>query len=44
VAEDLEETCKLLELGFEYLMDMKGKDLFRKRKQGMSIHLGKSVL
>lgn len=32
VAEDLNEACKLLEVGFEYVTDMNGKKLFRKRK------------
>ena len=32
VAEDLDEACKLLEVGFEYVTDMDGKKLFRKRK------------
>ena len=32
VAHSLEETCKLLEVGFEYVTDMDGAKLFRKRK------------
>jgi integrase len=32
IAETLEEACKLLEVGFEYVTDMEGKKLFRKRK------------
>jgi integrase len=32
VAAGLEEACKLLEVGFEYVTDMDGKKLFRKRK------------
>lgn len=32
VAESLEEACKLLEVGFEYVTDMEGKKVFRKRK------------
>jgi len=32
VAANLEEACKLLEVGFEYVTDMDGKKLFRKRK------------
>lgn len=32
VAETLDEACKLLETGFEYVTDMEGKKLFRKRK------------
>lgn len=32
VAENLEEACKLLEVGFEYVTDIDGKKLFRKRK------------
>lgn len=32
VAETLEEACKLIEAGFEYVTDMEGKKLFRKRK------------
>jgi integrase len=31
-AESLDEACKLLEVGFEYVTDMDGKKLFRKRK------------
>jgi integrase len=32
VAEDIDEACKLLEVGFEYVTDMDGKKIFRKRK------------
>ena len=32
IAETLEEACKLLEVGFEYITDMDGKKLFKKRK------------
>jgi integrase len=32
IAESLEQACKLLEVGFEYVTDMDGKKLFRKRK------------
>jgi hypothetical protein len=32
VAETLDEACKLLEVGFEYVTDMEGKKIFRKRK------------
>jgi len=32
VAQTLEDACKLLESGFEYVTDMDGKKLFRKRK------------
>jgi integrase len=32
VAETLDDACKLLEVGFEYVTDMDGKKLFRKRK------------
>jgi hypothetical protein len=32
VAYTLDEACKLLEVGFEYVTDMEGKKLFRKRK------------
>lgn len=32
VATSLEEACKLLEVGFEYVCEMEGKKLFRKRK------------
>jgi len=32
VAENLDEACKLLEVGFKYVTDMKGKKIFRKRK------------
>ena len=32
VAETLQEACKLLEVGFEYVTDLNGAKLFRKRK------------
>jgi len=32
IAETLDDACKLLEVGFEYVVDMEGKKLFRKRK------------
>ena len=32
VAHDLKEACQLLETGFEYVTDMEGAKLFRKRK------------
>jgi integrase len=32
VAETLDQACELLETGFEYVTDMEGKKLFRKRK------------
>jgi len=32
VTDDLEEACKFLEVGFEYVTDMEGKKVFRKRK------------
>ncbi len=32
VAQTLEEACKLLEVGFEYVTDLNGAKLFRKRK------------
>jgi integrase/recombinase XerD len=32
VAQSLDEACKLLEVGFEYVTDMNGTKLFRKRK------------
>ena len=32
VAATVEEACKLLETGFEYVTGMEGKKLFRKRK------------
>lgn len=32
VAETLDEACKLLEVGFEYVTEIDGKKLFRKRK------------
>jgi integrase/DNA-directed RNA polymerase subunit RPC12/RpoP len=32
VAETLDAACKLLEVGFEYVCDMDGRKLFRKRK------------
>jgi len=30
--ETVKEACELLEVGFEYVTDMDGKTLFRKRK------------
>lgn len=33
VAEKLDEACRLLEVGFEYITDMDGKKLFRKKKK-----------
>ena len=32
VAQNLDEACKLLEVGFEYVTDINGAKLFRKRK------------
>lgn len=32
VADSLMEACKPLEVGFEFVTDMDGKELFRKRK------------
>ena len=32
LAETVKEACELLEVGFEYVTDMEGKKLFRKRK------------
>jgi len=32
VAFNVEEACKLLEVGFEYVAEFEGKKLFRKRK------------
>jgi hypothetical protein len=32
VAETVEEACKLIEAGFEYVTDIEGKKLFKKRK------------
>jgi hypothetical protein len=32
VAETLDEATKLLEVGYEFVTDMEGKKLFRKRK------------
>jgi integrase/ribosomal protein L37AE/L43A len=32
VASDLEEACKLIEVGFEFVTEMDGKKIFRKRK------------
>jgi hypothetical protein len=32
VAWKLEEACKLLEVGFEYVTEIDGQKLFRKRK------------
>jgi len=31
LAQNLDEACKLLEVGFEYVTDMDGAKLFRKR-------------
>lgn len=31
VTDNLEEACKLLEVGFEYVCDIEGFGLFRKR-------------
>jgi site-specific recombinase XerC len=32
IAETLDQACKLLEVGFEFVTDMDGKKVFRKRK------------
>jgi integrase len=32
VADSIEDACKLLEVGYEYVTDMDGRKLFRKRK------------
>jgi len=32
VAQSLDEACKLLEVGFEYVTDIDGTKLFKKRK------------
>jgi hypothetical protein len=32
VASIIEEACKLAEVGFDYVTEMDGKKLFRKRK------------
>jgi hypothetical protein len=32
VASNLEEACQFLEVGFEYVTEIDGKKLFRKRK------------
>jgi hypothetical protein len=32
VAANIEEACQLIEVEFEYVTDMDGKKLFRKRK------------
>jgi hypothetical protein len=32
VARTLEEACELVEAGFEYVTDMEGKKIFRKRR------------
>jgi len=32
VAETMDEACDLLEAGFEYVTDMNGTKIFRKRK------------
>ena len=31
-AETLDQACKLLEVGFEYVTEMEGRKIFRKRK------------
>jgi len=32
VAQNLDEACKLLEVGFEYMTEIDGAQIFRKRK------------
>jgi hypothetical protein len=32
VASTIEDACKLLEVGFEFVTDISGQKLFRKRK------------
>jgi hypothetical protein len=32
VAHDLKEACQLVETGFEYVTEMEGSKIFRKRK------------
>ena len=32
VAQNLDEACKLLEVGFEYVTEIDGAQIFRKRK------------
>jgi hypothetical protein len=32
VASTIEESCKLVEVGFEFVTEMEGKKIFRKRK------------
>jgi len=32
VAQNLDEACKLLEVGFEYITEIDGAQIFRKRK------------
>jgi hypothetical protein len=32
IAENVDEACKLLEVGFEYVTEINGAKLFRKRK------------
>jgi len=32
VAENLQEVCDLIQVGFEYVTEMDGKKIFRKRK------------
>jgi hypothetical protein len=32
IATSIDETCKVIEIGFEYVCEMDGKKLFRKRK------------
>jgi hypothetical protein len=32
VAHNLDEACKLLEVGFEYIAEIEGARVFRKRK------------
>jgi hypothetical protein len=36
VAAAIEEACKLLETGFEFVTDVDGKKLFRKRSERIS--------
>ena len=37
VAESIDEACKLVEVGFEYVCEMENKKLFRKRKQQATV-------
>jgi hypothetical protein len=42
--DNFEEACKLLKVGFEYVCDLDGKKLFRKRRVKTSINRLKNVI